>query len=131
MESQGFISYYKENSGLDNCDARNDGYKYIYAWFKNKRKLDNFVKAVLEDKTDSPQEYANLRFVVGIQDPYIPMIFIRLKRLFNKLTSKRIKVSFNTFEESKSYIEWMVKDREKNPDKYKGVILRIEVKDRM
>lgn len=49
----------------------------------------------------------------------------------NKLTSKRIKVSFDTFEESKYYIEWMVKDRKKNPDNYKGIILSIEVKDRM
>lgn len=61
----------------------------------------------------------------------LPVWIMQLKRRFNNLASKRIKVSFDTFDESKSYIEWMVKDRKKNSDKYKHVILRIEVKDRM
>ena len=125
-----FITYYKENSDIEDCNARNDGYKYIQLWFKNKKKLDNFVSAILKDRADNPQEYVNLRFVLGIQEHYTPKIFIRLQHWFHNVTSGHIKVTFDTFEESKSYIEWVVQDRKSRPDKYKGKVLRIKVKDR-
>lgn len=125
-----FITYYKENSDIEDYNARNDGYRYIQIWFKNKKKLDSFVKAILKDRAGNPQEYASLRYVLGIQNHYTSKIFIRLRRWFHNVTSEHIKMTFDTFEESKSYIEWMVQDRKSHPDKYKGKVLRIKVKDK-